>query len=609
MHTLNLDKMLAVAARKQVVEQAIKLRSGGKSWRDCGALLGVQWNNLHRWVTAYLEHGAEGLADERSTESGRASTWEALAEDPDVRNALLQLYLSTVGASCDQAAKHRHTGSITLTLERFADHELCPPTLAQALRRGSQPKPLVNVIRTITVEMEQRYRGAKHTSLNGTLIMRRNGMERMADGTEQPIMVGDWWVFDDMSTNFPFWFMGEDATPQVARQGLYAYDKVGRWIGFEEVGTGRDSYTAAIILRFVRRLVQALGLPRRGIVFEKSVWKSRAICGVRLTQSGTPVEDEFERPEITDDERHKIDDGIKALGIELIYTWTPRGKEIEGAFNYFQRVFGTFAIGKVNIGRHAGEFEIGAKALRMAHAGSHHPEDLGFLHIDKHADITQQTMEWIIARGHWDREGEQRVIPAYPIGRPITQDHLAVFLPHTTELTIRGGKVSPEVAGKPFDFVHPENFAALGDGYRVYIKFDPTEPTLGAAIYNRETASINHFGYKDGALICWAEWLPPVASFDWREAGERDDKAGSMRRRYAHYTRTAFRAIGMPQAKASTARDGKGNVIEISASASLQAEPERAETTRSEVTDVPTALPAPRGGFRLRALEEESADK
>jgi hypothetical protein len=484
------------------------------------------------------------------TSGGRKSKWDAFAGMPDVRRRLQELYLLSCGASSDYMTKGRRTGSAAAALKVFSQDALCPAELSRELRRGAQPKPLLNAIREITDLIEQRHRGGKHASLNGTLTHRRTLVEILQDGRSIAIQPGDWWVFDDMSDNLPHWWTGPEATPLVGRQGLYAYDVTQRWLGVEKLGTVRDSYTAAIILRFLRQLMETLGKPRRGVVFERSVWQARIIAGPRVTAGGGVEDEQVRREPMPDAERALIQDGLEAMGLRVHYTYTPRGKEIEGAFNYLQRLKPMFAGTKpVNIGRHAGEFEHGAKQLRRARAGSHTPEALGFLHIDASRDLDLRVMEFI--------NGERPLEP-YPVLAPLSRRDYAVFLPQHHELEIRNGKVTATVQGTPFDFCAPELFASIGSGYRVAIRFDPSEPDLGAALYNRETASGNFRGWQLGELIGWAEYLPPVARFDWREA--KDDPAGDIKSRHNGYVRTAFGAVGIKHERVSTVRDGKGNV-------------------------------------------------
>ena len=522
--------------------------------------VGVSEATLCRLLRAYGHLAEHQLTPERlagkSRQCGAKSPWSKFAQKLAVRLRLKQLYLLTIGASSDYMTKDRRTGSAALVLERFADDAMCPPELAALLRAGKFPEPLLRVIREITPEMEQCARGPKHQELNGTLIQRRTTQEILANGEHRQIVLGDWWVFDDMSDNQPFWFLGPDGEPLVGRQGLYAFDILRHWLGVELVGTSRDSYTAAIILRFIRRLMQAIGRPVRGVIFEQSVWKARVISGFRLSSSGKVMEDEFERPEMAEDERNLVQDGLRALGMEVYYTYTPRGKEIEGAFNYLQRVAPTFSENAINIGRHAGEFEQGAKNMRRAHNGSHHPRDLGFMDIAARADVLEKTMVWINDR----QARKSNRTGAYPTLAPLGERDLPVFLPSKHEVQIRGGKVTCTVDGTPYDFCHPELFGSLGGGYRLYVKCDPGEPTLGAAIYNRETSSANWKGWPVGQYIGMAEFVPEVARMDFRAKDQRDNTAGDLKKRFNKAVRTEFRAMGRNQFRAGTARDGAGNV-------------------------------------------------
>jgi hypothetical protein len=533
----------------------------------------------------------ENLATARG-DAHRSVQFEAdlTARMPEAVKHLQQLYLSTIQGSSDYITRGRRTGSASLALQRFADWEQCPPNLARALRRGSQPRALLNVIRQMNDLVEQQYRGVKHSSLNGTLVHTRELVTVLADGTREPINPGDWWVFDDMSTNFPFWFTGPDGKAYVGRQGLYAYDVCQRWVGCELVGTCRDSYTSAIILRFFRRLFEGLGKPRRGVVLERSVWAATSIQGFRLTHTGEVYEEEVIRPAMSKEDKALIHDGLEAIGIHVHYTHTPRGKEIEGGFAYLQRVFPTFAKDWQNIGHHAGEIEKGAKAMRQAHAGSRHPADLKFLHIDAHADLTEKVMRWINERKQWresltrpdghpipsDGRGHgEGSIPELPRLAPLTERDRAAFLPARNQVQIKDGKVHVQSDNIHAEFTNPDIFPRLGSGFRLFVKWDPSEPTIGAAIYSRETSSANFAGYQVGEWICMAEMLEPVARFNLSdEACSETDHAHQLKKRFNKTVRTAFRAVGMPALKAATARDGAGNVAEVSDTAQTNSIPE-----------------------------------
>lgn len=544
----------------------IKKRAPWTSANACARLIGIGKGQLSKILARRRLDRLTPAFEQR----GQHAAWSDFAAREDVRRELHALYLLSCGASSDYMTKGRRTGSMASTLKVFALSPLCPPDLAEVLRAGRQPIALVRVVRQMNDLHEQASRGAKHRSLNGQMIMRRTLTEILADGTEGDIQPGDWWVFDDMSDNLPHWWTGPKNEPLLGRQGLYAYDITQRWLGVEKVGTARDSYTAAIILRFVRRLMQALGKPRRGIIFERSVWQARTITGCRLTTTGKIADEEIELPALPLEEQAKLQDGLRALGIKLHYTYTPRGKEIEGAFNHLQRLKPMIAHQRAqttgaplaqNIGRHAGEYEHPAKQVRRVRNGSHHPEDLGFLHIDASRDLDLAVMEFILGPD----------APAYPALAPLEPRDFAVFLPEPRELIIRDGRITATVDGQPLDFTAPELFAALGSGYRLAIKFDPSEPTLGAALYNAETSSANHRGWRVGEYVGWADFLPPVARFDWREGV--DDPQADLRRRFNKHVRTAFGIVGLKHARASTARDGRGSVAEVSGSGSTPAAP------------------------------------
>ena len=590
MRRLTPEDIRAGAERIPVMLNILHLKDQGYSLTDIARKVGRSAGTVCNLLKEFghlptFELTAERLATARG-EGGRRIDAEILARLPEVRQALQQLYLSTIQGSSEYITKGRRTGSASLALMRFADNPICPPALARALRRGSQPRALLNVIREINSEIEQKYRGQEHSELNGTLIQRRELVEILEDGTKLPIHPGDWWVFDDMSTNFPFWWTDADGRQLVGRQGLYAYDVCQRWIGCELVGTSRDSYTAAIILRFFRRLFKGLGKPRRGVVLERSVWAASSIKGFRVTSSGDVIEQDLVRPSMSKDDKTLIHDGLEAIGLHVHYTHTPRGKEIEGGFAYLQRVFPTFATrlrseatarhaSAINLGHHAGEFERGAKAMRQAHSGSRLPEDLQFLHIDQHADLTEKTMQWINRRksGQWAVTSDQSesqsdhsplITSHYPKLAALSERDFAAFLAERNEVAIRDGKVTVQRHGIVADFTNPTVFAHLGTGFRVYVKWDSSEPSVGAAIYSRETSSANFAGYQVGEYICSAEYHPTVARFDWREeACGPNDVAHQHKKAFNQAVRTAFRAVGMPALKAATARDGKGQVVEV----------------------------------------------
>lgn len=225
----------------------------------------------------------------------------------------------------------------------------------------------------------------------------------------------------------------------------------------------------------------------------------------------------------------------------------------------------------VNLGRRRGEFERATKKLMQAHNGVRHPKDLGFI---AQADLADRMCSAMVLCNGIAKEGRlQRGVPderwiqstlANPL-RALAPEHLWLFLPERRELQIRQGHVLPELHGEVLPFCHPELFAQLGNGYRVIVHFDPTEPSLGAAILNGEApeASRNVEAWPVGQVLGIADQVPfapqfaPHASFS---------PTAEFRKRYHAWNAAAYRGTGLygrRAGKTDEARDGAGNVARI----------------------------------------------
>lgn len=577
--------LATAAGRRILLGRALPLLEGGMSQQQVAKAVGISGASMSRllrlggapagsWSAAEACRRALALPTEdlapHTERCGRRSSWEALASLPAVVERLQTLYRLTCGSSSDYMAKGVRTGSARLALLRFADDELCPAPLGMMLRRGAQPRPLMSVIRTITPEIEALTRGPGH--YQGTITGLRALEEELQNGTRVPLRPGDVWELDDMSTNYPFWIelegVGKHGTV-LGRQGLYCGDVASsRWLGVELVGRARDAYRAEDILRFLRKLMGTYGKPRR-LRIERGVWRARAIKGWSEEdedQTGPTGPTGQTVPEMDAAEKALLQDGLKALGVDVIYCYTPGQKGwIESNFNYLQSVLPTFVEREaVNIGRHGGEYEEAAKRVRQAHDGVHHPRDLGFLHIDRAADLLEQAMEWIGSTTRGSRKGTipNEVWDSWLREHPLaglSQTDLAVFLPEIREVTLRLGHAWVQADRQQFGFINPEVFADLGHGYRVTVRFDPCEPSLGAAIYNRETSSANRAGLQVGQFICWAQFHEAAPMF----SPHKDTVGAELVRRFRAFHRTAFRAMGgrlTPAIARAEVRDGRGNV-------------------------------------------------
>lgn len=524
---------------------------------------------------------------------GPRSPFDQIAGNEHVRRRLHELYLATVGASSEAMTHGRRTGSAALALLRFADDALCPAGLAKRLQAGAQPAVLMRVIREVTPELEQHARGERHAQLH--TIRGRRGMTVLElDGSESDLLAGDLWELDDMSVNQPFACPDGRGGWILSRQGLYCRDVRSRkWLGVELVARPRESYRAEDVLRFLRRLMTDYGKPRRGLRLERGIWASRRIRGYEVSADGFE-EVEFERDPMADEERHRLQDGVRSLGIEIFWTHNAHGKAgIESSFRQLQAVAATLTTEWQNIGRHAGEFERAARELRRARSGVD-PVKLGFAPMNLLADRTLEAMAWMDLRDRdeegasaqmvWDRDTGVEPLEA------LCLTDLAAFLPEVRESTIRGGCVTCKVNGVPHDFRAPEVMAELGHGFRVHVRFDPCEPSLGAAIYSRESGSANHHGFAMGQFLGWAAYEPPGHQLDLTK--EYAGAKGQQTQRAWH--RSAYRALprpGQPRVAINAARDGRGRVV-IAAEGDAVATPEilskPKDAERSTASQAPT---------------------
>lgn len=559
-------------------------------------MLAVDQTTLWRIVKVYAVRDAQaGQAFKPKFDNcGKESDFAGVLENPLFTAKLLEIYAATIGGSGGNVIRGRRTAKLATALTLMADEPECPPELAARLRRGRFPVCFSRWLKQVTPEIENRFRGSKAAKLNN-LESRRDLTVRFPDGRLAELPAGGKWVFDDMSVNQPYWAqLGGQIL--FSRQGLYALDHRSlRWLGKLLVARPREAYRAEDVLRFLHLLFELYGKPDL-IVFEKGVWKARKIHGFKVTSTQAVVADEGERPEMSEAERGELQRGLEVIGIRVIFANSAHGKIIETCFNHLQDVLAVKAREYVNIGRHAGEFEIGAKRLRQVRVfqkseglNGRSPAEVGFAPATVLSDLIDAAFAHINgktnSRGEVPDEVWTRDTSSRPL-LPLTPDDARVFLPELREATLRGGRVTVQVDGRPQDF-RADWMVQLGHGYRVYVRFDPAEPTRGAMIYNRETGSGSRRledatrPYADQEPIGWAAWempapsadvttfrgVDPVPATEFYGAGAVDG-GDTVRRRQERLVATFFSAMprpGQPAVKQREARTGDGRVARLEA--------------------------------------------
>lgn len=608
----------AAAQRRALLVQALPVLESGGSQTDVVAATGCSHAQISRLLArvaqgtpldrcrALLAAPLDALVDIPNHDHTR-SDFEALLHDEKITLELQELYLATLRASSEVMSHGRHTGSMSLALKRLADHASVPEWARERLRAGATPAPLVRFLRRITPELEQLVRGDRKFRLHGPHGQTDNTL-RLPDGRRARMLAGHRVVMDDMSVNQPFYAElredGRVVETILSRQGLYAMDEATwRWLGVELIARPREAYRAEDILRFVHRLMSEHG-KFDVLVLEQGIWRARSIAGFKPAASPSSsssssssslvpdaIEDDFlQRPDMDPEEQANLAAGLEGIGVRIEYVTSARGKTIEGAFNHLQPVLATFTRDFQNIGAHAGEFERAAKQLRRVRAGSHHPETLCFAPQMELRDRIVQAMQWIneqpraCARGlssdaAWADDMQLRTLPR------LADYEAAVFLPETRARELRGGGIhfDASLTGYKFSFRNGELFAALGDGYKLLVKFDPSNPAGGAAILNNEAPSNprNWNRARPGQFLGWAEFelcgpreevneLPAghVAVADYYGLGNAvstdigDQELRRQKRAFRSEAAVLSRP-GQPTIKTSTARDGRGNAVEV----------------------------------------------
>lgn len=571
---------LAVKNRRLQILRAVSdlIAQSGCSTSAACAQVGVDQATYCRWRAAYDEHGESGLIPGYHR-CGNRSTFDRYVTPSDRQWLIARLqYLNG------------KIGDASTAVRVIVDERDCPESLAINLRHLRRfPKSILRAAH-ISPQLRAKFTGPRNYELNSIVNIRT--MTEVIDVREIPINPGDWWELDDMSLNQPFWFEVPDGDHPdwrastidgiaLGRQGLYCQDiSSGKWLGHMLVGRPRDAYRAEDILRFLRLLMDTWGKPRRGLRLERGIWRSTRITGYKIRANNGGWDPELtERPEMSQDQSEALVASIRQLGIEIVYCYSPHQKGfIEGGFRLVQKYMSATEF--ADIGRTRGENESATKHLLNAKAGRIHPAARQFAHIDE-ADAAVTWAESKLNNQHKDGR-LQRGIPderwvASCVRSPMTQltrDELSVFLPERRELQIRGGHVTPEVDKRPFPFIAPEIFAELGNGYRLLVAFDPSDPSQGAALWNAENGQCNRRGWRVGQFLGWAQFDAPAPQFGGSSTSD-------TRKRYLNWHRTSFTAIknfGGPDRHESAARDGHGNQVTV----------ERTAAVPSQSTEPPT---------------------
>lgn len=534
---------IVLDARKLMAQHQISLNAAARALQATGVR--VSPASLSRWSGEYTAGGLLALCPGRST--GRPKHFN-FTEDEKKR--LRQL-------------KHQ-TGSTPMALQLLAESRLCSAQTRAAIEavRGGKSFPLsARRAAYITPEEVALFRGPRAFELLYYTTAR--SMEWTDENNVRALIrPGDFWEFDDMSVNKPYWYewpyggdpLSDRHGVRLGRQALIARDVRGKWLGCDLIGRVRDAYRAEDVLRFIHRLFQDYGVPL-GIRLELGVWASRIIDGV-LVDGPTP------------DDIQEAWAGVNML-CRVQHVHSPHAKGIiEGGFDLLQKRMGVYGVG---IGRRRGEMEAETADLLACQAGRRHPKDCGFPHIDAVSKQLDEAFRWLneremngrLLRGVADDLWRQRMADHGPLGT-LPRELEYVLCPAKGERAMKGGHINITLAHYAkglFSFRVPvDKWPYLGTGYRLRYAFDPAEPSAGCHLFNAEMGVRNQHHLSRGYYLGIAPHDPERSQFDF--SGAAPDATG--RKQAAAAARTVYRQVaprGETGRKLAQAVDGEGNVV------------------------------------------------
>ena len=515
------------------------------------------------------------------------------------------------------------------------------------MREGYQPVPFVNFLRSaVTPEVEMGIRGRKHSQLYGPSA-RRDMTFRLPDGTRGDVPAAWTLSMDDMSENHPF-FVEHQGETILSRQGLYSiFYKHPFWQGVDLVARVKESYRAEDILRCFYGICQAIGGVPQYVEFEQGIWKAKMISGWKR-DGDFLVEETIARPGMAESEMKTITSGLGLCGVKVMYKHSAHNKHVETHFNPLQKDIAITARAFQHIGRYAGEYELPGKQLRRVRAGSHHPGEIGFASQAQLADCIAEAMHRSRCQDSAVRGSDGRFMIRYDahwadiakVGfLPLNDRLFAACLPgQMKKTTLRNGYVQVECRGKEYQFRNQDDdkLQRLGDGYELFYKIDETNPNAGIAVFNRtsQSNSANFQGWQPGEFMFHvARELPgpkfdvitapagvEVTTVEERYGRGAVDQGDTGLRKAKGFVATQTRHAPKPgqiAIRKASARDGRGNVVEVSNAGASPATDSNATTAAQRTGNAPAASLPPRAQhakqvpltYRMRkALREQQQE-
>src|SRR4051812_6438232 len=209
-------------ARRRFIDQLVPLLAAGKSFEECGELLGRPGNTLWRWYSAW-KNGGDAALNTKHANAGR--------------RRLARIGPGGGFTTGDVAFVKRltlQTESLPLALERLSDAGFCSPearALIDRYRLSGDYPPSFGALFHVTEEEWEKAKGEKH--FDGVTHTARRGMWYLDEaGQRRELFAGDLVEADDVSVDCPYYVELPDGKFSVGRQMLCFRDRRSRkWLG------------------------------------------------------------------------------------------------------------------------------------------------------------------------------------------------------------------------------------------------------------------------------------------------------------------------------------------------------------------------------------------
>lgn len=474
------------SATRHVLAQRLRdTIAAGASLRAACTALGLPPATGKLWLDTLAARG--DLADARRERSGR----RPVCPLTDAEAAALRSLVLDKGMT-EESAIRAFPGHPACTAETRAFIRLRIAASHKAHRTEAKKERWPDSLRRachITAGDAARFYGrdARNKSNIKTI---RNLDIIMPDGRTMQARPHTVWMFDDYSTNQPYYLEYAAGKFRLCRQILAGYDLfTGGFLCFLHVGREKDAYTGGDCCRVIHLAMESHGTRPDIIILERGRWESNAVRGLDMGNG-------------------RRWGAISECGVIVDHTWDSNGKaELEGMFRNLQ----VELTGGADIGNTRGLHERESANLLAVNKGTRDPRDCGFLSLTESEEAHYRAAALLHARrrerrvlGYASPDELHAEFPVTP--RPLAAADRWLFMPHKQEATV--GSISAGLVGCKVDGVQHlfvvngvADHVHLDNGHKVFIAFDPQRPQIGCVVANADTSTRNRDAHRLGQLL------------------------------------------------------------------------------------------------------------